>query len=539
MKYLPHFKKKYPKLAILVFSLILLVAVATSCLGGTSSQTVQAGGQGTLNLTNDGPITLDPALAAEAGSGAYILQIFSGLMRLDDNLQVTGDIAQTWDRSTDGTIFTFHLRHDVKFHDGRQVTAGDFKYSWERALNPATQSTTAGTYLNDIMGAADMLSGKASSLSGIKVIDDYTLRVTIDAPKPYFLEKMAFPTAFVVDRANVESGGQWWQHPNGTGPFKLQQWQAGQQLVLKRNDNYYGDRALLSQVVFHLLAGSPIQLYQQGTIDVAFISANFLGLATDPKNVASKELNIYPEFSFYYLGFNASTPPFDDAKVRQAFCHAVDKEKITTLAAMNAVTTANGILPLGMPGYSANMTGLSYDPQKAKELIRATKYGDVSKLPPIVLTTYGYGGDISGVLGGVIEQWRQNLGVEVTVRQLETENFLYSLKQEANQIFDSSWIADYPDPQDFLDILFHSGQQNNFGGYSNPQLDYLLDRAAVEQDPNTRLQMYQQAEQITLQDAAVLPLSFGRAYVLVKPYVKGYALSPLGYPQLNRVSVQK
>jgi oligopeptide transport system substrate-binding protein len=217
----------------------------------------------------------------------------------------------------------------------------------------------------------------------------------------------------------------------------------------------------------------------------------------------------------------------------------VDKNKIVELAAMNAVVAAYGILPPGMPGYNENLLGLEYEPDKAEQLIKDSKYGGVDNFPPIVLTTYGYGGYISGMLGGVIEQWRENLGVEVTVRQLEVEAFIYSLGQEANQIFDGSWIADYPDPQDFLDILFHSDRQNNYGHYSNPQLDSILDEAAMEQNTDTRLKMYQQAEQIIVQDAAALPLYFGQSYVLVKPHVKGYSISPLGYPELNKVSIQE
>jgi oligopeptide transport system substrate-binding protein len=139
----------------------------------------------------------------------------------------------------------------------------------------------------------------------------------------------------------------------------------------------------------------------------------------------------------------------------------------------------------------------------------------------------------------LIDDWRRNLGVEVTVRQLEPENFLYALSQEKDNLFDNGWIADYHDPQDFLDVLFRTGSQNNTGGYSNPQLDALLNKAAIEQDPAVRLQMYQQAEQIIVQDAAMLPLFFGRSYVLVKPYVKNYSLSPLGYPMISKISIQK
>ena len=449
------------------------------------------------------------------------------------------DIARTWDISTDGKTYTFHLRQDVKFQDGKTVTANDFKYSWERALNPATQSLTAGTYLNDIVGASDVLSGKTTQLSGVVVLNDYTLEVNITTPIPYFLYKMAYPTAFVVDQANVQTGSNWWQHPNGTGPFKLKQWQTDQLLILERNDNYYGEKAKLNQVVFKLFNGNPIQLYQTGDIDVTGVGSAYMGLVTDPTNSVSKELATFPELSFSYLGFNTTEPPFDDVKVRQAFSYAVDKNRVLTLTVNNIVPIANGILPPDMPGYNVNLQGISFDVQKAKQLIAESKYGDVSKLPPIVLTTGGWGNDISGLDGGVIAEWQRNLGVQVTVRQLEPEVYSYMLNQEKDEIYEFGWIADYPDPQDFLDVLFHTGNQNNIGGYSNVQLDSLLEQAATEPDATTRFKMYQDAEQIIVQDAAVLPLYFGRNYVLIKPYVQGYTLSPLGYALLNKVSVQK
>ena len=524
------FRSAGRRLVLFLLCLALLAPTATACRIGSSGST--------LNLAGSGPTTLDPALAADSTSAMYIFQLFSGLVRLDQNLQVAPDIASSWDTSSDGKMYTFRLRHDVKFDDGKPVTAADFKYSWERALNPATSSLTAGTYLSDIVGAEDVLSGITTQLNGVKILDDYTIQVTIDAAKSYFLEKLAYPTAFVVDQTNVQSGSTWWHHPNGTGPFKLQQWQ-GQALVLQLNDNYYGEKAKLKQVVFRLTGENPMQLYQEGSIDVSFVSANYMGLVTDPSNPISNELEVFPELSLYYIGFNCSTPPFDDANVRQAFYLAVDKSRVISLAADNVVAVANGILPPGMPGYNPNLQGLQFDPEKAKQLIAASKYGNVSNLPPIVLTTAGVGGHISGILGGVIEEWRRNLGVEVTVRQLESQTFLYGPNQEKDQLFDTGWIADYPDPQDFLDLLFHTSAHNNIGNYSNPPLDSLLDQAAIEQDSNARLKTYQTAEQLIVQDAAILPLFFGTNYVVVKPYVKDYVLSPLGYPLLNKVSIQK
>jgi oligopeptide transport system substrate-binding protein len=521
-------------LAFLLLFVLLVPGISCVSLG-----VAQNPAGGTLNLSDDGPITLDPAAAVEAGSISYIFQIFSGLVRLDENLEIVPDIAQSWDKSSDGKTFTFHLRQDAEFHSGKPVTASDFKYSWERALNPATGSQTAGTYLNDIAGAADILAGNTSELSGVKVEDDYTLKVTLDSPKAYFLYKMAFPISFVLDRDNVESGSSWFLQPNGTGPFKLGEWQAGQLLVLERNDNFYGTKASLDQVVFHLLSGSSMQQYQSGDVDVTFVSADYMGLVSDPSNPVSLELHQFPELSVYYIGFNISEPPFDDVNVRQAFSYAVDKERLVTLALKDVVLPAYTILPPGIPGNDSGLEGLRFDPDKARELISASKYGDVSQLPPVQITAAGYAGSIGGLIGGVIEEWRRNLGVEVTVRQIETQNFLYALKEEKDEAFISGWVADYPDPQNFLDVLFRTGEQNNYGDYSNPELDALLDDAAVGQDVAARMAMYHAAEQILVSDAAVLPLFFGQAYILVKPYVKNYVWSPLGYPLLYKVSIEK
>jgi oligopeptide transport system substrate-binding protein len=511
---------------------------ATSAVPPVSSRPPDTA-TGILKLVDSGPVTLDPAVAGEAGSINYIFQIFSGLLRLDENLNVAPDIAQSWDKSADGKTYTFHLRRDARFQDGNPVKAADFKYSWERALNPATRSQTAGTYLIDIVGASDILSGKAASLSGVRVMDDYTLQVTIDAPKAYFLYRMAYPTSFVVEKSNVDSGSLWWQKPIGTGPFQLKQWQTDQLLVLTRNNSFYGDRARVNEVDFRLLGGDPMPLYQLGQIDVADVAPVYVGLVTDPNNAISKELHITLRMSFSYIAFNTSAPPFEDVNVRQAFCYAFDKSRAMKLATNGVATPAAGILPSNMPGYNSNLQGLNFDAAKARQLLAASKYADLSKFPPTVITVDGYGGNISGVIGGLISDWKTNLGVQVTVRQLDPSVFSYSINQEKDQMFSTAWIADYPDPQDFLDVLFHTGSGSNSGGYSNPQADRLLDQAAVDQDPSSRLKLYQNAEQLLVTDAACLPLEFDRSYTLVKPYVSNYVVSPLGVPLLNKVSVQK
>ena len=199
---------------------------------------------------------------------------------------------------------------------------------------------------------------------------------------------------------------------------------------------------------------------------------------------------------------------------------------------------ADGILPPGMPGFNRELQGLDFDIAEAKELIRTSKYGNVSNLPPITLTTSGYGGLIGSGLQAIVHQWRENLGVEVKVRQLEPEQFFYNLKEEKNEMYNMGWIADYPHPQNFLEVLFSTGANYNYGEYTNPEVDGLLQAAAIEQDIERSFELYQQAEQILISDAASLPLWFGQNYTLVKPYVKGYSLSPQGTVRLNTVSIE-
>jgi len=495
--------------------------------------------QDVLNLWDIDPITLDPAISTEMTSITYIMQIFSGLVRLNDALEVVPDIAEKWQRSQDGKTYTFYLRHGVKFHDGKEVKAADFKYSWERACDPNTGSQTAVTYLGDIVGARDMLAGKAKEISGIEVIDDYTLRVTIDAPKAYFLSKLTYSTAFVVDKANVESGEIWWRQPNGTGPFKLGEWKQNQLLILERSQIYYGEPAGVKQVVFYLLAGMPMTMYEEGRIDVTPVSGAYIDLVKDEAGPFYRELVTKPELSLSYIGFDTTKAPFDDVNIRRAFCCAVDKERIIKSALRDMVIKAEGILPPGMPGYNEYLQGLDYDVDKARESIAASKYKAASNLPPITITVSGYGNNVPGYLGAIIQEWRQNLGVEVSVRQLEPEDFLYNLKQERDEMFVLGWVADYPDPHNFLDTLFYTGSENNIFGYSNPELDALLDQAAIEQDSVVRLAKYQQAEQMVVDEAPCLPLCFGANYILVKPYVKGYELNALGIPDLSKVYMER
>jgi oligopeptide transport system substrate-binding protein len=241
---------------------------------------VLAGGEST------NPREYDPATTH--GSGDKLA--FSGLVAFDPQLSLVPDLALGWDISPDGQTYTLHLRPDARFHNGKPVTAHDVVYSWERAANPVTNSDTVLTYLGDIVGVPEVRNGQANHISGLQVIDDHTLQVIIDAPQPYFLLKLTSPTAFVLDRANVESGPDWYRSPNGTGPYRLARWESFKWLLYERNDDYHLEPPQIPDVIFQLYSGSPLRLYESGEIDVTGVGGNNLSRFTDPDEPMSQEL---------------------------------------------------------------------------------------------------------------------------------------------------------------------------------------------------------------------------------------------------------
>lgn len=495
---------------------------------------------GELRLPGDDPLTLDPALAFDTSSAAYIVEIFGGLVQLDKQLNVIPDIAKELPQITnDGKTYTFKLRDDVVFQNSnRRVTAQDFKYSMERAANQDTGSTTADQYLGDIVGAKDMIRGKTKDISGIKVIDDTTLQIDIDASKPYFLSKLTFPTAYVVDKQQIDSDKRnWTRHPNGTGPFKLKEWKIGESLTLVANDRYHLGAPKVGQLFFSLAGGSALTQYENNEIDISGVGINDIERIRDKNEPLNKEYVNKPVLATFYVAFNAQKPPFDDPKVRQAFTMAIDKTQLVSVILKDVVPVANGILPPGMPGYSKDTKGLAFDAAKAKQLLQDSKYQ--GKLPAIQLTTSGQGASVGPVDEAILQMWKDNLGITVEVQQVESATFLADAKKGKYQMWDAGWEADYPDPENFLDLNFSSASAGNDTKYNNPQVDDLLAKARVEQDTTKRTQLYQQAEQQIINDAAWLPLFYEETHTLVKPYVKGYDVPGMIIPIFRYISLEK
>ncbi len=497
---------------------------------------------------------LDPHLSGDATASEYLVEIFSGLLKYDRELNLVPDIAESYEVSDDGLVYTFKLREEASFHDGKPIRAENFKWSFERACDPATRSTTADTYLGDMVGCRDKLQGNADEVEGVQALDDLTLQLTIDEPKGYFLAKLTYPTAYVLDQENVETGGStWYETPNGSGPFKLTEFAPEENvIILDRNENFYDEpKPTLERVIYLINAPiNPMAGYEEGlaslgadpgvTYDTLPIGPSLLSRATDPNNPLSKEFVSANDLSLSYVGFNVEKPPFDDPNIRQALSLALDKPRMVRLISEGSSPVATGIVPPNMPGYeNPNVSIYEFDPERALALIAESKYGEVSKLPEITLHVPGTGGEVGSLIESIVDSYQKNLGLEIAVEQVPWAEFLADLSKPEMpyQMYQLGWIADYPDPQNFLEILFHSRSAQNHGHYSNPEVDALLEQAADIQDEAERMALYQQAEQMILDDAAVIPLSYGVENWLVKPYVKNFWITPISVPRLQYIAI--
>ena len=514
--------------------------------GGQGGSTAKSGAvdtkpaSGRLRLAGSDPLTLDPALLTDAGSAEFVVEIFSGLMTISPDLKVVPDLAESYTVSDDGKTFTFKLRDNAVFHDGRAVEAADVKCSLDRAASRQVASPTAPQFLNDIVGATDVMTGKATEIRGVEVVDKKTVKITIDQPRPYFLAKLTYTTAMVVDCKQVQQNPRnWTRSPNGTGPYRLSEWRVGERLVLEANPKFYLGTPKLQQVLYQFSGGSSLTRFENNELDVAGISVNDIDRVRDKNSALGKLYQTTTEFSVSYLAFNAKLPPFDDANVRRAFGMSIDRQKVVDVTFNKMLPVATGILPPQLPGFTPTDKTFRFDPEGAKAALAASKYKNAAGLPPITMTEIGGGASAGIDTQAYIEQWKQVLGVTVQIKQSDAATFFEDQHNGKLQMFNAGWVMDYPDPEDVLDLKFHSKSALNDIGYVNTEADRLLEQARTERNPEARIKTYQQVEQLLLQDGAWLPLYFGQRHQVVNSAVKGWIEPPMVIPRLRFMSVER
>ncbi|MFC1879360.1 ABC transporter substrate-binding protein [Chloroflexota bacterium] len=493
----------------------------------------------TLVLLGSDPLPEDLDPARDAGSADdYIGHLYSGLVRMSPQMQVEPDLAESWALSADGTVYTFTLRSDAAFQSGRQLIAQDVKYSWERAADPQTESPTVSTYLGDIIGIREKLSGEADEITGVQVVDDRTLVVRLDGPKPYFPAKLTYPTSYIVDRENVESDPDSWMfHPNASGPFGLKEFREEESIIFERNNAYHTQPAI-DNIVYRLYqVGSRISYFKEQEIDFMGIgSSDARTIMDNPEDPLNELLYSTTSMCTTYIKFNNTRPPMDDLQFRKALTLSLDREHINELFYENLSVVARSILPPAMPGHDAGREIVAYDPLAAKAALDASSYADDA--PTIVINLPGDGSSDSPYIDALIQMWRETLDLEVVIDYVDPRDRIDGLNEADGHIVTGGWCADYPDPENFLDILFYSDSVFNGSNYNNLEVDALLEAARVEFDPSRRIERYQEIETILLQDYAFVPMVYRVFYALANPRVEGYILTPMGVPIVHLLSIE-
>ena len=474
------------------------------------------------------PEDMDPAQMTSSAA-SWVGHIYSGLVRLSPQSIVEPDLAESWKISSDGLIYTFTLREGLKFSNGDPITAEDVKYSLERAADPETNSPTAGTYLADILGMQARIDGDADEIEGVVVLDERTIQITLDGPKPYFLAKLTYPASYIVDQNNVESGDEWMFNPNASGPYKIKEFISEDAMIFERNENYYAQAEINNIVYLLYRGGTSLSYYKAAEIDLTQLnSATALEIIENADDPLNNELLSTPNMCTSYIALNNTRPPFDDPKVREAFALSINPQKLIDQFQDGLGSVAESLLPPGMPGYNAASNFPDTNIDAAKSALAESSYAN--NLPEVIVNIGGYADQESAYNNAVIQMWRDVLNVDVTIEYTDPEDVTRGLREADGHIAFYGWCADYPDPENFLDILYHTDSEFNIVNYSNPDYDSLIEEARTATDVAERIALYQKAEALLLSDFGIIPLSNSLSYTVIKPYIKGYIDSPMGAP---------
>jgi len=462
----------------------LCAAALTAALAALPAiaATPKQGGAAVVTFNND-LTTLDPQVGYDWQNWSVIKSIFDGLMDYKPGTtELEPDLASSYTVAPDGLTYTFKLRDNIKFHNGRQMTAADVKYSIERAVDPATQSPGGG-YFGMIAGYDDMTAGKAKNLSGIATPDAKTVVFTLTRPDATFLHLMAINFAYVVPKEEVEkAGADWGKQPVGTGAFRFVEWTPGQRIVLERFKDYHrAGVPYLDKLTFEFGQDPTVAVLRlkKGEIDIVgdgIPPAQFAEVMADP---ASKALIAEGEqLHTGYVTMNVAAPPFDNVKVRQAVNMAINKDRIVRLI-NNRAAPASQALPPAMPGYNADNKGYAYDPKAAKALLTEAGFADGFTTEIFVMNV-----DPNPRIAQAIQQDLAAVGIKAEIRSLaQAEVIAAGGSGKAPMIWSGgmAWIADFPDPANFYyGILGCAGAVEggwNWSKYCNEALDARAEKA--------------------------------------------------------------
>ena len=565
---------------VLKIFLLIIIILSFDCGNNVEENIIpiegglKRGGNYTINETEN-IRGLDPVGVNDNVSHHVAHQIYDLLIDLDSNLQLVPQLAKRWEITEEGTLYTFHLRKGVRFHDnscfpegkGREMTAHDIKYSFTRICDPRNTPLGYDYYKNHVEGAIEYFEdiskareeGREPTLEGVSGFiakDDSTFQIKLIKPFAPFIYYVCLGSAYIVPREAVEKYGKdFFQNPVGTGPFVFVNWKPDLELNLKRNPNYwdkdeYGNQLpYLDNVQFRFMKDKAQQLleFRSGKLDECYEIPleSFKEVIDENKNLTPAYskfiLQKTPSLTVQYYGFLMMSDLFKDVRIRKAFNYAIDRNKIIKFV-LNGQASGGafyGIVPPAMPDYNAKeIKGYRYDLSKAKELMKEAGYPNGEGFPEVTLQINEGGGD-NIQIAEAIQSMLKEIGVTVKLQILTFAQHLDNVDAGRADFYRLGWIADYPDPENFLNLYYGKNVPKNPNDISpinstrfkNEKFDEIFEKAIKTIDKTERYKLYLEAEQLAVSEAPMLYIFYNEDFRLLQPYIRGYTLDPM-----NRVN---
>lgn len=507
--------------------------------GSGESGEVQASAQELTFVLHNEPDGIDPNVTSNSFASPFLSNCFEGLVTYNENSELVPGLAEKWDISEDGKIYTFHLRKDLKWSDGSPLTSKDFLYSIQRVLKPETAAQYLSMVTDYIENAQEVYDGKKPVEElGVEAPDDNTLVIRLIDPAPFFIDILSMNVFAPVQAATVEANDDKWTLSPETyvvnGPFKITAMNMGESVVLEKNPNYYNaDAVSLEKITFRYIKdqATALSAFQSGEID-GFREVPSADLAN--LKAESDDLYTLPQYATTYYLINNAKAPYDDARVRKAINLAIDRQALIDSVLQGSAQPAFSLVS---PGYSAE--GVKYEEgrsdygisananaEEAKKLMAEAGYPDGKGFPTVQLSYYT-NPQVKQLVEAMAQMLKTNLGVEVEISTEEWKVYYDNVQAGKYEIAAMGWGADYLHPMTFLP-LFVGGDPLNNSGYANAEYDKAVAEAKVETDAKKAIELMRKAEDILMQDYPFLPLYYRSTNLMMKPYVRNWYLTPTG-----------
>lgn len=518
--------------AYLLFTLTITCVLAGCGLrGGPVADTLR------INLGAEPP-SLDWHVTTDSVSFDVVSNIMIGLAQYTDDLSVVPGCAEKWDVADGGKHYIFHLRKDVKWTDGKQLTAHDFEFAWKRLLNPDTGAEYA-FFLYPVKNAFEYNTGKIKdpNLVGVKATDDFTLDVQLKKPAAYFINLAAFCPTYPMREDVVKKHGDRWTEPENivtNGPFMLKSWRHEYKIELASYPDFFeGEPALKSIKMFMVPEqATAFALYENDELD--FVDNRSFSTPDVNRYKTSPEYHNFPLLRQNYIGFNVEKPPVNDPRVRKAIAMSIDRSvfpKILRRGEQPAFTW----IPPALPGYSKD-SAVPYDPDGARKLLAEAGFPGGKNFPKLGLL-FPSREDVRIQVEVIQDQMKRNLNIPVELVNQEWKVYLATLRRDAPPMYRASWGADFADPETFAN-LFTSNNGNNNTRWKNPKYDHIVETASAEQNPEVRKKLYIQADTMLCREEAPMTPTFQATQnCMVKPWVSGIAFNPLDFQFFKTVKI--